>query len=382
MALTNRDCVELTDWRRMLHQTPELSGQEVQTARAVAQMLAAQQPDQIITGLGGHGVAAVFNGAGPGPTVLFRCELDALPIHEISDLPHRSRSPGVGHMCGHDGHSAIMAGLARLVGRQRPARGRAVLLFQPAEEVGSGAASVLADPQFGQITPDWAFSLHNMPGLPFAHVSLAAGPVNCASRGLKVHLTGKTSHASVPEAGVSPALCLAELIPALMALGPGGVVVPGFRLITITHVRLGELAFGIAPGEAELWVMLRVLLDADMAALVTQAEALVQAAAAAHGLGLRLSSHEVFAACYNNPEATAHLRRAIVAEGLDIGTQDLPMRGSEDFGLFGAVARSAMFFLGAGVAHPMIHNPDYDFPDGLIDPGVRVFHRVLRDILG
>lgn len=382
MALTNSDIVELTDWRRMLHQMPELSGHEEGTARAVVAMLADQHPDQIITGLGGHGVAAVFDGAAPGPTVLFRCELDALPIHEISDLPYRSRTDGVGHMCGHDGHSTIMAGFARLIARQRPARGRVVLLFQPAEEIGSGAAAVLADPRFGAIAPDWAFSLHNMPGLPFAHVSLAEGPVNCASRGLKVHLTGKTSHASVPEAGVSPALCLTDLIPALLALGPGGAVVPGFRLVTITHARLGGAAFGVTPGDAELWVMLRVLLDADMAAMVAEAEACVQALAATHGLGLDMSYHDIFAACYNDPAATGHLSRAIKAEGLGIGTQDLPMRGSEDFGLFGARSRSAMFFLGAGEHYPMIHNPDYDFPDGLIGPGVRVFHRVLRDLLG
>lgn len=382
MPLTNSDIVELTDWRRALHQMPELSGSEVQTARAVVAMLRAQGPDQMITGLGGHGVAAVFNGAEPGPTVLFRCELDALPIHEISDLGHRSRIDGIGHMCGHDGHSTIMAGLARLIARQRPARGRVVLLFQPAEEIGSGAAAVLADPQFGAIAPDWAFSLHNLPGLPFAHVSLAEGPVNCASRGLKVHLTGKTSHASVPEAGVSPALCLTELIPALLALGPGGAVVPGFRLVTITHARLGEPALGIAPGAADLWVMLRVLLDADMSALVAAAEGIVRRLSTAHGLGLTMTYDDVFAACYNHPDATAHLRRAIVAEGLGIGTQDLPMRGSEDFGLFGTNAKSAMFFLGAGERHPMLHNPDYDFPDGLIDPGVRVFHRVLRDLLG
>ncbi len=382
MPLTNSDIVELINWRRALHQMPEMSGQEVETAREVVRMLAPLAPDRVVTGLGGHGVAAVFEGRAPGPTLLFRAELDALPITELSDLPYRSATAGVSHMCGHDGHSTILAGLGRLMARKRPQRGRVVLLFQPAEEDGTGAAAVIADRQFAEIAPDFAFALHNLPGLPFAAVSLAAGPANCASRGMKVLLTGKTAHAAFPETGLSPALSLARLIPALMALGPGGPLVAGFRLVTITHARLGQSAFGVAPGEAELWVKLRVLTDADMADLVAAAERLVQDEADAAGLRLALTYHDSFDDCRNDSEATEHLARAIAAEGLSLGTAFLPLRASEDFGRFGAGAKSAMFYLGSGEDHPMLHNPDYDFPDELIGPGVRVFHRVVRDLLG
>lgn len=380
--LTNSDMAELTDWRHLVHSHPDLSGLEAQTAQRVCDALGPTSPDLILTGLGGHGVAAVYHGAEQGPTVLFRCELDALPIEELSGLPYRSQVPGTGHLCGHDGHMTILTGLARLVGRVRPARGRAVLLFQPAEEDGSGAAAVIADPRFGQIAPDWAFSLHNMPGAPLGQVWLKAGPVNCASRGLRIVLGGKTSHASVPEAGVSPALALAGLIPALMAAGPGGVVGPGYRLATVTHARLGEPAFGIAPGHAELWVTLRALTDTDMRALLDEAEHLAMAAAASAGLSLEMSHHDIFAGCENDPQATDLLAQALDALSIRHDPGELPMRGSEDFGLFGKGARSAMFFLGAGVDHPMLHNPDYDFPDALIAPGVAVFHRVLRQMLG
>ena len=380
MVLTNSDIAELTDWRRMLHQHPEVSGAEAQTARTVMAMLTELAPDQVINGLGGHGVAAVFIGAGPGPTVLFRAELDALPIPEVGDLPYRSIWPGMGHMCGHDGHSAILAGLARLVSRQRPLRGRVVLLFHPAEEDGSGAAAILADPAFAPCLPDYAFALHNLPGLPLGHAALAAGPANCASRGLKLVLTGKTAHASMPEGGVSPALALARLIPGLMALGPGGTVGPGFRLVTITHAKLGEPTFGVAPGTAELWATLRTLTDADMVNLVAGAEAVVQAGTA--DLQVSHSFHDNFAACTNHIEATALLSKAITAQRLPVTDANYPMRWSEDFGRFGQVARSAMFVLGAGTDHPRLHNPDYDFPDALIGPGVGVFAQVMRDILG
>lgn len=380
--LTNADVAELTDWRRALHRLPEVSGQEAQTAATVVQALQALRPDRIVTGLGGHGVAAEW-GAGDGPTVLFRAELDALPIEELSDAPHRSTVAGKGHLCGHDGHMAILLGLARLISRHPPRSGRVILLFQPAEEDGSGAAAVIADPRYAGLRPDWAFSLHNMPGLPFGQTALATGPVNCASLGLKITLSGKTAHASQPETGVSPALAVSRLIPALGALGQGGALHPDYRLVTVTHAQLGEPAFGIAPGSAEIWATLRTLTDDRMAALLDAATALARAEAQ-HGLSVSFTQHDHFAASVNDVQATARLRAALDALQMPHDTGDLPMRASEDFGRFGAQSetRGAMLFLGAGQSHPALHNPDYDFPDALIPIGARLFHRVLTDITG
>lgn len=381
--LGNRDIVELTAFRRELHRFPEVSGEEAATAQRVETALGETSPDQIVTGLGGHGVAAVYNGITAGPTVLVRCELDALPIEEHSSAAHRSTIPGKGHLCGHDGHSATLMGLARMLGRARPARGRVVLMFQPAEEDGSGAAKVLADPAFAPLTPDWALSLHNMPGMPLGQAALAAGPMNCASRGALIRLHGRTAHASMPETGQSPAPALARLIPALTALGQGrDPRDEGFRLVTVTHARLGEPAFGIAPGEAELWVTLRTTRDADMAALVTAAEALVAEAATGAQLTHEISYQDVFHACENDVEATAVLARALDAEGVAWDSGTLPMRASEDFGRFGAVSKSAMFLLGAGETTPALHNPDYDFPDDLIPIGARIFAAAVGELLG
>ncbi|MES2434306.1 MAG: amidohydrolase [Pseudomonadota bacterium] len=383
MMLTASDLVDLTAFRQDLHRYPEVSREESATAARIVQALVVLQPDQVVTGLGGHGVAAVFNGAEVGPTVLFRAELDALPIMELSEAAHRSTVPGKGHLCGHDGHMTLLMGLGRLIARQRPARGRVVLMFQPAEEDGSGAAAVVADPGFAALRPDWAFSIHNMPGLPFGHSGLKAGAVNCASQGLKITLSGKTAHASLPETGVSPALALARLIPAISALGQVGPLGPEYRLVTITHARLGEAAFGIAPGEAELWATLRTMEDGQMAALRAAAMDLARAEAAAQGLGVRFSHHDDFAASVNDGQAVAHLGRALDGLGMPYDAGDLPMRASEDFGRFGqGGTRSAMLFLGVGEDHPALHNPDYDFPDTLIPIGVQIFDRVMRDLLG
>jgi len=382
MTLTNSDLVELTALRRTLHRHPEISGAEAETARRIAAALGTQPPDSLLTDLGGHGIAATYEGAEPGPTVLFRCELDALPITEIGKAEHRSTAPGTGHLCGHDGHMAILAGLARLLARARPARGRAVLLFQPAEETGAGAAAVIADPRFETVAPDYAFALHNLPGLPLGHVSLISGPVACASRGMEITLSGIPAHASQPETGTSPMAALARLMPALSALSHGTTKAQDFTLATVTHARMGAPTFGIAPGEAVLHATLRTLTDDGMAALVARAEALVLQAAGDHGLGHRIEWHDIFTHSGNHPEATRLIADALDAIGLPHDGRGLPMRPSEDFGRFGHAACAAMLFLGAGVDHPALHNPDYDFPDDLIAMGVRIFHRIARDLLG
>ncbi|PYE37859.1 amidohydrolase [Rhizobium sp. PP-F2F-G38] len=381
MFLTDRDLVELVAFRHDLHRHPEISGEERQTAARVQAHLAALKPDRIITGLGGHGVAAVFSGTTPGPTLLFRCELDALPIPEISDAPHRSDIPGKGHLCGHDGHMAIMAALARGLARRRPVRGRVVLMFQPAEETGAGAAAVLADPAFTDIRPDLSFSLHNLPGLPLGHVALASGPVNCASRGLRVILDGKTAHASMPETGISPMHAVSRLMPQLTDLARGNFPSADFAMVTLTHAVLGEPAFGIAPGRAEVWATLRTLTDAGMADLCARAEALISETAAQERLALSFRYEDIFHHCENAPEAVAHLSQALAEEDISHDEAGLPMRASEDFGRFAVCGPSAMLFLGSGEAHPALHNPDYDFPDVLIEQGARIFLRVIDNVL-
>lgn len=372
------DLAALVEFRHALHRAPEVSGQEAETAARVVAALTPFAPTRVETGLGGHGVAAIW---GPGrPAIMIRAELDALPIRETGSAPHRSMRPGTGHLCGHDGHMAILLGLAQHLHRHAPAQ-TVMLMFQPAEEDGSGAAAVMADPRWPALRPDWAFALHNYPGIPVGTALLAPGPVNCASEGLKIALHGRTAHASLPHTGRSPAPALAALIPALTALGPGGALTPDYRLVTVTHARLGEPAFGIAPGEAELWVTLRTLTDAPMSALRAEAMALASQTAQAHGLTASFTHHDSFAASVNDAQATARLSAALDAAGIAHSPTDLPMRASEDFGRFGAPpTRSAMVFLGAGETHPALHNPDYDFPDALIPQGLRLWVELLKTL--
>lgn len=380
--LSNSDLVELTAFRRALHRRPEISGEEVETAATIAAVLKDLSPRKIVTGLGGHGVAAVFDSGVDGPTVLFRAELDALPIHEISDAAWRSEIDGKGHLCGHDGHMTILLALGRILSRQPVARGRVVLMFQPAEEDGSGARAVVADPQFAEIAPDWAFAIHNEPGKPFGYVATRAGLINCASQGMKITLTGKTAHAATPEDGVSPAQAISDLIPALSALGQGGKLDDDFRLVTITHANVGEPTFGIAPGEAVLFATLRSAYDDPMSGMVTDAQRIARNIADLHGLNIAFEVFDDFAASVNHADAADIAIKAMNSLGVPNGSEGLPMRASEDFGVFGWGAKAAMLCLGPGEDHAALHNPDYDFPDDLIPIGAAIFERIARDLLG
>ncbi len=380
--LTNSDLNELVAFRRELHRAPELSGEEVETARRVAAALTPLAPTRILTGLGGHGVAAVFDSGTPGPTVMFRAELDALPITETNDIDWASQIPGKSHVCGHDGHMTMLLALGRLVSRQPVAKGRVVLMFQPAEEDGSGARAVVSDPAYQEIKPDWAFAIHIEPGRPFGYVATCPGLINCASLGLKITLSGKTAHAADPEDGISPALAVAELIPALKALGGGGALEDGFRLVTITHVRVGEPTFGVAPGDAVLHATLRTTRDDALNLLLGEARALATRVANESGLGIAFEVVDHFAASINDPQAHAVAAAAMNALGVPHGDAGVPMRASEDFGVFGWDARAAMLCLGPGEKYAALHNPDYDFPDDLIPVGSAIFERIARDLLG
>ena len=380
--LTNLDLMELTEFRRELHRHPELSGEEVETASKIAAELKALSPTRILTGLGGHGVAAVFDSGKDGPTVLFRAELDALPIEERNDIAWSSLIHGKSHVCGHDGHMTMLLALGRMISQQPVAQGRVILMFQPAEEDGSGAKAVVADPAYQEIQADWAFAIHIEPGRPFGYVSTCVGLINCASLGLKIKLNGKTAHAADPEDGVSPAQAIAELIPALDALGQGGSLDDGFRLVTITHIKIGEPSFGVAPGEGEIFTTLRTAGDEGMESLETSARALANTAAEKFGLNVDFEVCDNFAASINDPDAYNVATTAMEAIDVAYGDAGVPMRASEDFGVFGWDAKAAMLCLGPGESYAALHNPDYDFPDDLIPIGCAIFERIARDLLG
>jgi amidohydrolase len=364
--------------RRELHRQPELSGDEAQTARRIVEFFEPLEPDRVITGLGGHGVAFVFAGAEPGPTVLLRCELDALPIQESNRFPHRSTVDGVSHKCGHDGHMAILGEVGAALSTNRPRRGRAVLLYQPAEENGRGAAAVIDDPQFSEIRPDFAFALHNLPGYPLGELVIRSGTFCCASRGMIVDLRGQAAHAAQPDEGASPAKAMCRLIEELGRLGSGDEREIAFATIVGARLGSGEV-FGTAPGEARVLVTLRSETDPTMQKLVARAEDLVAQVTAEDGLRYDIVYVDTFPATTNAAAEVEAVCRA--AAGSSIRRVERPFPWSEDFGRFLSVARGALFGLGAGENAHGLHSLEYDFPEELIPLGREMLTGILKEYL-
>lgn len=372
------DIQHLINIRQTLHQNPELSGFEEYTAEALKRTIIRYQPDEIIDNMGGFGVAFVFKGMEPGPTVLFRADMDALPIKEINLIDYASRSHGIGHQCGHDGHMAILVGLAEQVSKNRPQKGKVVLLFQPAEETGEGALAVINDPNFHRITPDFCYALHNIPGFPKGSILLKNNTFTAASQGIIVKLYGKTSHAAEPEKGISPALALSKIIEAITLLPNKKDLFSDYVLATIVHAQLGERTFGTTPGQAEVLITLRSFEDSDMDVLIQQVENSIKEIADSHGLKSELSFTDIYPSTQNNPSLVQQVKEG--AEELDykVISLDKPMPWAEDFSQFSKLFKSVFFGLGAGEDHPKLHNPDYNFPDDIISYGVGLFYKIYQ----
>lgn len=366
--------------RHDLHSAPEVSNRENKTAERIREFIGKLKPTAI-TDVGSTGVAFTFRGKEEGPVVMFRSELDALPIKETTDLPYSSANTGVAHACGHDGHMAILAALAKRIAAEPPRKGKAVLLYQPAEEVEQGARDVVNDPRFRDIEPDYIFALHNIPGGKSGSVILRYGTFAAASKGMTVKLHGKTSHAGEPENGISPAAAISEIIRDLHALREDKALFKSLTLLTIIHIRMGEVSFGTSPGYAEIMITLRAWENRDMELLTSRTEEIVKSTAKKEHLGVEIEYNEVFPATVNDPGCVEIVRESAREIPLAVVNKENPFRWSEDFAYFTEKYRGCLFGLGAGTGQPDLHNPEYDFPDALIDPGTKIFFNIYKKLL-
>ncbi|HUU00379.1 MAG TPA: amidohydrolase [Myxococcota bacterium] len=369
----------LTKIRQTLHRLAETSGKEAQTAVALQKMLKSCQADSLFGDIAGHGVLARWHGPKAGPTLLFRAELDALPMDEReSCLAHKASHGLAAHKCGHDGHMAILVGLAQHL-RSHPLKaGTLYLLFQPAEETGLGARSVLEDPALADMHFDWVFALHNLPGFPMGQVVLRSGIFASASEGLRIDLQGQSSHAAEPHLGRSPMSAVATLITELQSLVQTSTPLEANAQCTLVYAKVGEEAHGTSPGQARLCATLRSHQDGCMQALKAAALDRARAVADSHRLELGTQWRESFPATLNHPDAVVLVKQAAERLGLSLHSPEHPFAWSEDFGHFTNRFSGALFGLGSGEKHLVLHHPDYDFPDELLEPGVGLWISLLE----
>jgi amidohydrolase len=383
MCATSADGI--TGFRRQLHARPELSEREHETAAAIVARLASTRPTAIVDRLGTMqtGLCAVFDSGAPGPVVLIRAELDALPIQESNTFEHRSEVSGVSHKCGHDGHIATLVAVAESLRAQRIARGKVYLLFQPAEETGTGASAILADSRFRALdAPDYVYAFHNVPKYPLGRVLLRKGLFAQGSVGFIARYRGTTSHSSYPEHGVNPSAAVTELVATVNRFDQslaGSVSAP--VLGTISYAQLGTADtgpnFGTTPGEGVVMGVVRAHRTDDLENVRGQLASLVARLAADGGLEHNLSWHEAFAATESSDDCVATIETAAAAAGLDVMYLDEPFRWSEDFGYFTAAFNGAFFGLGSGSLQPQLHDDGYDYPDELIGVGANIYRAII-----
>ncbi len=377
--------MKLNEIRKKLHSLAETAHREKKTAQFVAKYLQKAGATTLWEGVGGYGIVAVWDSGNDGPSVLFRAELDALPIDETIDLPYASKQKGVSHKCGHDGHMATLLGLADQLKKKPIRSGKVYLLFQPAEETGEGASLMLKDERWPDIAPDHVFALHNLPGFPKNSVVLRDEIFAAGSQGLIIRLTGNTSHAAHPENARSPASAIATLINDLQNLPRTVIPFDRAGLLTIIHARIGEPAFGTTPGYAELMATLRAHQSEDLQMLGEKAVSQAEAVASQWDLSMEYEWTEIFKPVCNHKKSVAlveDVAQKLVGDenkkdSIKIRHIPRPFSWSEDFGHFTERYTGALFGIGAGTDHPQLHDGRYDYPDELIETGCLLFSGII-----
>ena len=372
----------MTDYisiRKALHEHPQTAGCEQFAHDMIVEHLQSLHPTKVYTHVGGYGVIAVWEAKDPNnqtitqssiPTIAFRADTDALPI---------------GHRCGHDGHTTILLRLAELIDTATlntehstlNTKSNILLLFQPAEETGTGSRAVLDTGILQQYNIKAFYALHNLPGYPLGTVVLCPHTFAAASTGVVYHLDGRETHASTPELGINPGLAIAEIINRFNGFNEPleQSSIQAFRQSTLICVNVGQPAFGTSAGHGEVMFTLRAFTNSEMERLLADANSAVDEIAARYNLKVSRSLVEPFRATENNPECVENIKAAaqLSTQHSALNTKETPFRWSEDFAEYLLEFKGAMFGIGSGEHQPELHHPSYDFPDDLIEPAAQLF---------
>lgn len=363
--------------RRELHQHPELSGHEARTARFVEDKLQAFHPTKVIRHVGGHGLLVEYFFSEDGPTVLFRADMDAVAVQEPDDIPHHSQTPGVAHKCGHDGHTTILLRFARMLSERPLPKGRVLLLFQPAEDNGSGSKAVLDTKVLDYYKIDKAFALHNIPGYPASAVLCKEDSFTCAVVSVSITLTGKTSHAAEPQKGISPIPATLNIVDELLRWNNTDIQSDDYFLSTIVEIHVGEEAYGVSAGNSVIRATLRAKTDKLLHQHAQQLKELVATECKrTPDLQHEMEWLEPFSANENDPQSVGMIKNAALRNNLPYIELQTPFSWGEDFGLFTQQYKGAIFGLGSGENCAPLHSPQYDFPDEVIETGATLFYTI------
>jgi amidohydrolase len=366
----------LVDWRRDFHRHPELAFQEQRSAGIIAQELRRLGYD-VETGVAKTGVVALFDGEEPGPVVMARFDMDALPVLEANETDYVSRNRGVMHACGHDGHMAMGLGVATLLARHRDQlSGTLKLVFQPAEEGGNGAEMMVEEGVLENPRPDVVLVTHVWNDKSIGTVDVTAGPIMAAAEKWTCRVQGEGGHGALPHQAVDPVVIASHIVASLQTVVSRNVSPLETAVVTVGSIHGGD-AFNVIPDHVDLSGTIRTYDAQVRETVLRRVRELFEGTAAAHGASTDLEIRHLTPAVVNDPGVTRVVRASAEAvvgpERVSSGERTM---GSEDAAYFTQEVPGCYFFLGSanperGLDAPH-HNPRFDFDEGVLPIGVAV----------
>ncbi|MGH4123254.1 MAG: amidohydrolase [Clostridium sp.] len=365
-------CINL---RHKLHENAEISGHENKTMEILIDFLRNNTNFNIVL-KDGYFIAEktanknVMN-------IAFRADMDAIPMLETIDIQYKSNNITAAHKCGHDGHCAILAGLALEIEEKPIEHKNIFLLFQPSEETGEGAKKIVQDGFLQENKIDEIYSLHNIPGYELGSLIYKRGVFACASKGIIINLKGTPSHAAYPEFGINPSYAAADIINFLNS-STSSSIYSGMVLCTIVNINIGERSFGTAAASGEILLTLRGENEEDLMKLENSILLFVKQCCRLHKIDFKISYSDEFPETRNHDICINKILEVCTNNNYTYEELQYPFRWSEDFGYYLKNIKGAMFGLGDGKLQPQLHTTDYDFPDSIIKTGVDVFYSIAK----
>jgi amidohydrolase len=373
---------EIREWRRDLHAHPELRYDVHRTAASVADKLKSFGCDEVVPGIGRTGVVGVIRGRKPGGKVVgLRADMDALPIEEETGLPYKSTVPGKMHACGHDGHTAMLLGAAKYLAETRNFAGTAVVIFQPAEEGGAGAAAMIKDGLISRFGIKEVYGMHNYPGIPLGQFAIRTGPMMAAADHIEIELEGKGGHAARPHLAVDTILVGAQIINQLQSIVARNVDPLESAVVSICMFQAGHTD-NVIPQHAKLKGTARSLTPQVRELLQERIAAVIEGTAQLYGATAKITYSNGYPVVVNHERETAFaadVAREIAGKDR-VDTALPPVMGAEDFAFMLNERPGAFIFVGNGDSAGL-HHPAYDFNDETIPVGTSYWVRLAETAL-
>lgn len=362
---------EIAAWRQHLHENPELQYELYKTSAFVEARLREMEIDEIIPGVGKTGIVAVIKGRTDtsGRVVLLRADMDALPILEDTGLAYQSKTPGVMHACGHDGHTAMLLGAAKYLSETRNFDGTAVLMFQPAEEGGAGAKAMIDEgvlTRWGKVSE--AYGLHNWPGIPTGQFAVKSGPLMAATNTFRIVVKGRGGHAAKPHDTIDPTVIGAQIVLALQTIASRVNDPLKSIVVSVTSFQTSSEAYNVIPQQVELRGTVRTLYKESRQLAGERVKAIAEGTALANGAVAEVEWIEGYPGVVNHEAETGYaIKVAEQVSGVPVHPI-LPTMGGEDFAYLLEEVPGAYIFMGNGDTAG-VHHPAYNFDDTAIPFG-------------